>query len=99
MENSWQVLEEVGGSGVAEILRGLLQAQDIPVLLSQEGAGHFAYPTTMGRLGWVQILVPASCLERAQQILASYHAGELIVNNENPVEDQVENEEWEDTDE
>jgi hypothetical protein len=78
MEESWQVVEEVAGSGLAEMLRGLLEAQEIPVLLSQEGAGHFAFATTVGRLGWVQILVPDSHLAQAHEILAAYHAGELI---------------------
>lgn len=77
MEESWQVLEEVAGSGLAEVLRGLLEAQDILVLLSQEGAGHFVYPTTVGSLGKVQILVPVSQYEKARQILAAYQSGEL----------------------
>lgn len=77
MEDSWQVLEETAGAGVAEVLRGLLEAQDIPVLLSQEGAGHFVYPTTVGRLGWVQILVPASRLQEARQVMEAYHRGEF----------------------
>jgi len=76
-ESSWQVIDEVAGSGMADILRGLLEAQGIEVLLSQEGAGHFGYPVTVGRLGAVQILVPAEKVSQAQNILAEYHAGLL----------------------
>ena len=76
-EPSWQVIEEVSGSGIAEILRGLLEAQGIEVLVSQEGAGHFGYPVTVGRLGIVQILVPAEKANQAESILAEFHAGEL----------------------
>ena len=76
-EPSWQVIEEVSGSGIAEILRGLLEAQGIEVLVSQEGAGHFGYPVTVGRFGIVQILVPAEKANLAESILAEFHTGEL----------------------
>ena len=36
-ETNWEVVYETNGSFVAEILRGLLEAQEIPVVLSQEG--------------------------------------------------------------
>ncbi len=76
-EPSWQVIEEVSGSGIAEILRGLLEAQGIEVLISQEGAGHFGYPVTVGRLGAVQILVRVENASQAESILAEFHRGEL----------------------
>jgi hypothetical protein len=74
-ENKWVVLEVIPGSFQAEILRGLLEAQGIPVVLSQEGAGHYAYATTVGSLGAVQLLVPADELENAEKVLADYRAG------------------------
>ena len=70
-ETNWEVVYETNGSFLAEILRGLLEAQEIPVVLSQEGAGR-VYGLTVGTLGRVQILVPAHDLERAQQILEEY---------------------------
>ena len=82
-DQSWLVIEEVSGSGLAEILRGLLEAQEIPVLLSQEGAGHFGYAVTTGRLGLVQILVPAEFEAKAQQALADYHSGRLAAAGDN----------------
>jgi hypothetical protein len=72
---NWVVLEEVGGSFQAEILGGLLEAQGIPVVLSQEGAGRSAYAVTVGPLGQVQILVPAEVLEEARKVLEDYYNG------------------------
>jgi hypothetical protein len=74
-EENWEVVEEIGGSFQAEILRGLLEAQGISVVLSQEGAGHSAYVATVGPLGRVQILVPAHQLSSARKILDDYYSG------------------------
>jgi len=52
----------------AEILRGLLQAQDITVMLSQEAAGS-VMPVDVGAFGQVEILVPAEQAARAREIL------------------------------
>ena len=71
----WEVLETVGGSFQAEILRGLLEAQGVSVVLSQEGAGHSAYAVTVGPLGEVQILVPSEELPEARKILDDYYNG------------------------
>jgi hypothetical protein len=74
MTEDWIVLDEVAGMPQAEILRGLLEAQEIPSVLSQEGAGR-AIGLTIGTLGTVQILIPAKDLERAQEILATFYSG------------------------
>jgi hypothetical protein len=74
MAEDWIVLDEVAGMPQAEILRGMLEAQEIQTVLSQEGAGR-AIGLTIGTLGMVQILIPAKDLERAQEILATYYAG------------------------
>ncbi len=73
-EEHWIVIEEMSGMLQAEILRGLLEAQGISVVLSQEGAGR-AMGLTVGALGTVQILVPQGELARAQSILDEYYAG------------------------
>jgi hypothetical protein len=83
----WAVLDEVGGTFKAELIKGLLEAQGVPVVLSQEGAGHYAYAMNVGTLGQVQILVPDDHLEEARQILADYYAGKF------------ENQDFEDSDE
>ena len=58
MAEDWIVLDEVAGMLQAEILRGLLEAQEISTVLSQEGAGR-AIGLTIGTLGTVQILIPS----------------------------------------
>jgi hypothetical protein len=72
-EENWVALADVPGRFQAELLRGLLEAQGIQVFLSQEGAG-FAYGLTVGTLGAVQVLVPASNLEQAQEVLNDFYA-------------------------
>jgi hypothetical protein len=75
-EITWEVVYETNGSLLAEILRGLLEAQDLTVVLSQEGLGR-VYGLTVGTLGRVQILVPAPDVERAQQILEEYETSNM----------------------
>jgi hypothetical protein len=75
-DESWETVEEVYGELQAEILRGLLEAQGIPVYLNQEGAGR-AYGLNVGPLGGVQLMVPASLLETARQVLEDYYAGKF----------------------
>ena len=74
-EKEWVVVKEVFGSAEAEILRGLLEAQEIQVVLSQEGAGRSLYPVTVGALGKVDVLVPSSYREQALQVIRDYNAG------------------------
>jgi hypothetical protein len=72
--DEWVVVENVSGDFQAEILRGLLEAQGIPVLLSRESAGR-AIGLSVGPLGEVVILVRAENLEEAQRVLAEYRSG------------------------
>ena len=67
MTDDWIVLDEVAGMLQAEILRGLLEAQEIPTVLSQEGAGR-AMGLIVGSMGNVQILVPSKDQERAREL-------------------------------
>ncbi len=93
-DENWQVVYEIAGDPQAEILRGLLEAQGIKVLLSQEGVAHFAYSLTVGPLSTVQILVPSSQVEEALAILEDFRQGKFEQTNEdgpeenNPSEDQ-----------
>ena len=75
MAEDWIVLDEVAGMLQAEILRGLLEAQEIPTVLSQEGAGR-AIGLTIGSMGTVQILVPSKDEERARELLEAYYSGD-----------------------
>jgi hypothetical protein len=72
----WELVEVVYGDLQAELLRGLLEAQDIQVMLSQEGAGHNVYPVLMGPLARVEVYVPDINLEAARQVVEKYRAGE-----------------------
>ena len=74
MTDNWVVLVEVAGMPQAEILRGMLEAQEISTVLSQEGAGP-AIGLTIGTLGTVQILIPSEDLERAQELLDVFYSG------------------------
>lgn len=74
-EKNWVVLVKVAGELQAELLRGLLEAQDIPVHLLQEGAGR-AVGLTVGPLGEVEIMVPKRRLSLARSVLAQFYAGE-----------------------
>jgi hypothetical protein len=65
----------VAGDLQAELLRGLLEAQEIPVWLNQEGAGK-AYGLTVAGLGNVQILVPSDVEDQARTVLKDYYAGQ-----------------------
>jgi hypothetical protein len=77
MADDWIVLDEVPGMMQAELLRGLLEAQEIPTVLSQEGAGR-AMGLTIGTLGAVQILVPSKDQERAREVLEAYYSFYLL---------------------
>ena len=72
----WEAVIEVFGELEAELLRGLLEAQEIPAILNQEGAGR-AYGLGVGSLGVVQILVPKSALENAREVLDDYYSGKF----------------------
>ena len=84
-EEQWHVVDEVPGQLQAEIIRGFLEAQEIQVMLSQEGIGR-VYGLTVGPAGRVQILVNTRDLQRARQALQDFYAG----NQDNP-DDLMEN--------
>jgi len=55
----------------AEILRGLLEAQEIPAVLSQEAAGS-VLPVDVGAFGQVDLLVTAEQAERAREVFEAF---------------------------
>jgi hypothetical protein len=84
MTNSkWEVVAEVYGDLEAEIIRGLLQAEGIPVTLSKEGAGQ-AIGLQVGAMGEVQVLVPTDHVEKARGIVDDYFAGNFNTDEETP---------------
>jgi hypothetical protein len=93
-ENNWEVVEVVAGDLQAEVLRGLLEAQGIPAILSQESAGHSVFPVTVGKFGEVQILVQSDQVEEARAVLADYKSGKFSapdgpdIDEDEPLEDE-----------
>lgn len=69
------VLDEFSGSAQAEMIRGLLKAQGIDAIISQEAAGQGTFPLSVGILGSVEILVRKEDEESARKILDEYYSG------------------------
>jgi hypothetical protein len=66
----------VAGRLEADRLKSWLEAEGIPAMVSQEGAGQ-AYGLAIGLLGDADVLVPASRAAEAEAWLAAYQSGEL----------------------
>ena len=75
-KGKWVSVSRIQGDLQAELLRGLLEAQEIPVLLSREGAGR-AFGLTVGPLGEVEVLVPEPFTQEAKTIIEMYKKGNL----------------------
>ena len=65
----------VAGRMEAERLKSWLEAEGIPAMVSQEGAGQ-AYGMTLGLMGEAEVLVPASRAADAEALLACLESGE-----------------------
>lgn len=72
----WVLAAKAAGEFQAELIRGLLEAQGLSVHLAIEGAAR-ALGITIGSFGEVDIMVPESELTIAQEIIASFQAGEF----------------------
>jgi len=55
----------------AEVLRGLLEAQGIAAMLSQEAAGSI-FPVDVGAFGQVDVLVAPGRADEARKVLQGY---------------------------
>jgi hypothetical protein len=75
-EHNWKSVTTVQGELQAEVVRGLLEAQGVPVHLSQEGVAR-AYGLGVGPLSEVEIMVPENYLAAAQEVIQSYKAGDF----------------------
>ena len=76
---NWVTAFIVQGELQAEILRGLLEAQGIPVELSQESAARI-YGLGVGPLAEVEFLVPEEKLSEAKAIFEDYKSGKFEDN-------------------
>ena len=75
-EQNWVQVTTVQAEVQAELLRGLLEAQEIPVFLSVEGAGR-ALGLSYGPMGEVNILVPDKFQAEAINIIRQYDSGDF----------------------
>ena len=75
-KQSWKSVISVQGEFQAEVMRGLLEAQGIPVELSQEGVAR-VYGFGIGPLAEVEILVPDNYMQAAKAVVESYQTGEF----------------------
>ena len=71
-EDQWIEVDEAPNHFHAEIIRGLLEAQEISVMLFEEAVGR-VMPLTVGSAAWVKIMVPAKDVQRARQVLEAYY--------------------------
>ncbi len=74
--NAYVSIYTAYGQLAGEMIRLLLESRGIPAYISQESAG-LTYGLTIGRLGEVQVYVPAEKAEEAQKILQEMEEGKL----------------------
>jgi hypothetical protein len=75
-KKNWVEIKKVYDAVQAELLRGLLEAQGMDVLLSQEGAAR-AIGINVGAMGDTQLLVRSEDEEAARELLRQYESGDL----------------------
>lgn len=75
-DQKWELVEVVNDALVAEILKGLLEAQGITTNIVREGY-QAAFGIT-GQMGVrIEIMAPTGQVEEAKQVIADYHAGKF----------------------
>jgi len=68
MHEKWFVVRYPKTHAEANIIKGLLESQGIPVLIQQEAVGK-VYGMTLNGLGQIKVLIPAEKKTEAEQIL------------------------------
>ncbi|MBS4023836.1 MAG: DUF2007 domain-containing protein [Dethiobacter sp.] len=71
---SWVTVFEASNIDEANIVKGMLEASDIPVFLEREAVGAI-YRLSVGPLSEVAVKVPKNNAARASQLLQSTHFG------------------------
>ena len=74
--DEWTLLKIVYNQAESEIIKGMLEAQGVPVLLAQEGAAK-AIGLNVGTLGEIQIHVKSSDMDDAKATLADFFSGNI----------------------
>jgi hypothetical protein len=67
-------LTTTGDSVAAALIKGLLEAEGVPVMLRAYGSAGWLFPGTPGSLGAMDVLVPAERLDEARALLADAEA-------------------------
>jgi hypothetical protein len=67
-QEAWVTVFWSNGMLEAQLVKGKLESEEIPVLLKYEAVGHI-YGLTHGGLGRVEVRVPKECEEEALEIL------------------------------
>lgn len=76
-EEKWEVAYTASGMANANIVLGRLETEGIPAKLKYEAVGAI-YGITIDGLGKVDVLVPASYLQKVRDVLAqTYDDGEM----------------------
>jgi hypothetical protein len=88
MSDPLVVICTVEGRLEAERIRSWLEAQGIPAMVSQEGAGQ-VYGLTFGLLGEADVLVPAARAAEAQALLAALPSGETGSGDASPADPDI----------
>jgi hypothetical protein len=73
----WDRVAFAPGMVMADIIKGRLETEGIPVKLRYEAAGRI-YALTLNGLGEVEVLVPSGCLRRAREIIAQAYGEDDI---------------------
>jgi hypothetical protein len=76
MSEAWVCVDTLQGRLEAEIVRGMLEAQEIEVQLSQESSAAI-YGLGVGPLAEVEIFVREGQRAEAESLLDRYHRGTL----------------------
>lgn len=82
-DEKWDRVAVAPGMVTADIIRGRLETEGIPVKLRYESAGRI-YALTLDGLGEVEVLVPSDRLQRAREILAQVYIEDDIPWNDLP---------------
>jgi len=75
MADAYVELGTVEGRHVADIIKSYFEANDLPIVLSQESYG-VTLGLTVGRFGEVHLLVPTSRLAEARELLQAFYTRE-----------------------
>jgi len=61
---------------IADIVKGLLVGEDIPVVLESRQVAQMDGVMKMGEGYWGDVVVPRDCAARARELIEAYQAGD-----------------------